>query len=180
MLNKISPHLILSGLLLCLFFAESEARAAKRNYWLGLSTAKFVEDPFNEEHVIGAGVSTNYEVKVSERSSFGIHLAYRHFDGLRALSQMGYGLTILHRLNWLHTPWLTNAISYGLLMQVLRRDGVEGAGTSHDTRFAWHGILTQKQDWFVELSYHYSRLRYFEIDTAKVDYLEFTAGRILM
>ena len=178
--SKIPAYLISSIIFFGLFFGGAEGQAAKRNYWLGLSTAKFLEDPFDEEHATGTGLSTNYEVKVSERSSFGIHMAYRHFNGLRALSQMGYGLTILHRINWLQTPWLTNAISYGLLMQVLRRDGVEGAGTSHDTRFAWHGILSPKQDWFVELSYHYSRLRYFEIDTTKADHVEFTFGRILM
>lgn len=157
--------------------ATSTATATPTKFLrIGLGTPILLAPPFDDQsNSTGASVSAVYERAITDRFSIGIDLAYRRFGGAIVLSQLGYGLLLKHgfETGWGFRPFL----EYGLLLQVTRRENVEGSGTSHDTKLGLGvegSVMTLPL--FVDASYHFSRLRYFETASTQLDYFDFRVG----
>jgi len=143
---------------------------------IGLSTQLLTGRPLADHSVTGLGLSATYEFILKPRFSLGINLAYRYYPGTTALHQLGYGLLIKHYFQDPQEGWRP-FIEYGLLMQVNRFKGRPNAGLSHDTRFSAGTDFTLGDvPMYMALSYHVSRLGFFEQSSLNLDNLELTFG----
>jgi hypothetical protein len=151
---------------------------APRHWRLGLSVAGIMKQDFAPESAILFGPSSFWEFETSQRSSMGIHAAYRVSTDGAKLSQLGYGLILKHKLGEV-SPEIQNNwyLSYGLLLQVIRAKDRQGTGTAHDTKLCVGKDFGGDKTWFLEASAHYSRLRYFNAEDINLDYFELVVGR---
>jgi len=157
----------------------SESKAP-RHWRLGLSIASLIKDDFSSESTTLLGPTSFWEFETSLRSSMGIHAAYRVSNDGSELSQLGYGLILKHKLGLVAMDIKDNwYLSYGLLLQVIRKKGLDGTGTAHDTKLCIGKDFGGDKVWFAEISGHYSRLRYFNSDDINLDYFEVVIGREL-
>lgn len=155
----------------------SEISVAKkgRAFRAGPSIMRFQDsEAFAGYGQSGYGLATLYEFVLNPRFSLGIDLTYRMISGDdQRASQLGYGLIMKHNVgagDW--NPY----IAYGLLLQVIRLEGVEGDGTAHDTKLC--AGIDIYSDWYVEASYHISRMRFFNTNAIRLDYLEANGGYV--
>jgi hypothetical protein len=142
-----------------------------------VTVGQLLNRPWTSNEPTGAGITTSWDFFTSSRSSLGIHAAYRHYSGDSSLGQLGYGLIMTHYIQ----PGSSTGISgwylnYGLLMQVVRRRGIDGSGTAHDTKLSAGYDFGGERHWYAEAAYHYSRLRTFEANEANLDYAELAFG----
>lgn len=163
--------------LFCLLFVYlPTAKAEKiRRFSIGPSAMYLVDkDALKGYGQQAIGLQSLYEFVLSEHFSLGIDLTYRvTTDGDKSASQTRYGLIMKHDLDgefW--RPY----VAYGLLMQVIRLQGVKGDGTAHDTKLA--AGLNVGPRWFIEAAYHVSRLRFFNTNAVRLDYVEANGGYV--
>jgi hypothetical protein len=124
------------------------------------------------------GPSSFWEFETSQRSSMGIHAAYRVSTDGAKMSQLGYGLILKHKLGLVSSEISDNwYLSYGLLLQVIRDKELQGTGTAHDTKLCVGKDFGGEKTWFLEISGHYSRLRYFGVEDINLDYFELVVGK---
>ncbi len=149
-----------------------------RRLSIGPSAMVLLERDALKEHGQHAyGVQSLYEFVQTPRFSLGLDLTYRLFTGgAKRASQLRYGLIMKHDLA--EMTFATQAwrpyIAYGLLLQVLRREGMRGDGTAHDTKLAMG--MSVVNGWWLEAAYHISRLRYFNTNAVRLDYIEANGG----
>ena len=179
-------------LLTLLLFGFVEHSLAAEKSWLpenrqvrvGLSAGQFLSDDLGVRTQL-FGPMLRYEFVINPRFHLGLQTSYRYGnleteDGKASkhLYQLAYGTVFQHRLGMAEalSPFY---VSYGLLMQVIKEEGVVGRGTAHNTRMALGAELSFAQNTavnFVELAYNYSRLHYFGTDEKSLDYLELNLG----
>lgn len=152
-----------------------------RSLRIGQSLQTFLYKPFPYENLsrVGTGVFSVYEFFLKRSAVIGINLSYRYFPGDATLHQVGYGLILKHYLagmNSLDSTFMPFA-EYGLLLQINKLSTRKGTGTAHDTRLSvGTDIRIAKKIFFVEGSWHYSRLSLFEQPAEHLDNLEFDVG----
>lgn len=156
-----------------------------RSYRVGVSWNSALDDGFWGASPQAPGVLGVYEFNITPRFTLGIDLEYRRFlQGIskEKVSQLGYGLLLKHSLPGLlsggESPasW-TPYLEYGLLMNVSRRDGEVRSGTSHDTRLTVGvDFLLRELPAFADLSYHYSKLDYFDQPRVDLDFVQLSFG----
>jgi hypothetical protein len=152
-----------------------------RSLRIGPSLQTFLYNPFPYENLsrVGTGVFGVYEFFLKRSAVIGINLSYRYFPGDATLHQVGYGLILKHYLagmNSLDSTFMPFA-EYGLLLQINKLSTRKGTGTAHDTRLSvGTDIRIAKKIFFVEGSWHYSRLSLFEQPAEHLDNLEFDVG----
>lgn len=152
-----------------------------RSLRIGPSLQTFLYKPFPYENIsrVGTGVFGVYEFFLKRSAVIGINLSYRYFPGDATLHQVGYGLILKHYLagmNSLDSTFMPFA-EYGLLLQINKVSSRKGTGTAHDTRLSvGTDIRIAKRIFFVEGSWHYSRLSLFEQPSERLDNLEFDVG----
>jgi hypothetical protein len=135
--------------------------------------------PYQKLSRIGTGVFGAYEFYLKPSFAIGINLSYRYYPGNSALHQVGYGLLMKHYLGGTSSPDSTFMpyVEYGLLLQLNKISGRKGTGTAHDTRLsAGTDLRIAKKIFFIEGSWHYSRLGLFEDNSERLDNLEFNVG----
>jgi hypothetical protein len=138
-------------------------------------------DPFPFERIsrVGTGLFGAYEFYLKPSFAIGINLSYRYHPGKSDLHQVGYGLLLKHYLGGMSSPdsVFMPFVEYGLLLQINMLPNRKGSGAAHDTRLsAGTDIRIKKQIFFVEGSWHYSRLSLFGSSPDKLDNLEFDIG----
>jgi hypothetical protein len=135
--------------------------------------------PYAELSRVGTGVFAAYEFFLKPSSVIGINLSYRYFPGKADLHQVGYGLLLKHYLGGMDSLDSTFMpyVEYGLLLQINKLSTRLGTGTAHDTRLsAGTDVRISQKIFFVEASYHYSRLGLFEQVSERLDNIEFNLG----
>ncbi len=152
-----------------------------RSWRLGPSIQTFLYDPFPYQRVsrVGTGLFGVYEFYLKPSFAIGINLSYRLFPGETRLHQVGYGLMLKHYLAGMNSPdsVFMPFVEYGLLLQINKLSNRQGTGTAHDTRLSvGTDFRIAKKIFFVEASYHYSRLGLFEQPGEPLHNLEFDIG----
>jgi len=135
--------------------------------------------PYQKISRIGTGLFGAYECFLKPSFVIGINLPYRFYPGQARLPQVGYRLMLKHYLAGMNSPDSTFMpyVEYGLLLQINKVSGRQGTGTAHDTRLsAGTDFRIAKKIFFVEASWHYSRLGLFEQTGERLDNLEFDVG----
>ncbi len=165
--------------MLSLFTVAASARAADHAFRLAPTYQLLTGSPFAGTGNDGTGITTTWERMLSDKSAFGINLAWRTFPSGQGLTQIGYGLVLKHYLNsqGVRGEGIRPFLEYGLLLQISTLAGRAGSGTSHDTR------LTAGADFpllgaplYGAVSYHLSTLRYFENPSVDLNYLGLEFG----
>jgi hypothetical protein len=144
-----------------------------------LQTMLYQPFPYQQLSRVGTGVFGVYEFYLKPSFAIGINLSYRFFPGNSRLHQVGYGLLLKHYLGGMSSPDSTFMpfVEYGLLLQINKVSGRQGTGTAHDTRLSvGTDIRIAKKIFFVEGSWHYSRVGFFEQTAEPLDNLEFDVG----
>ncbi|MCC7441262.1 MAG: hypothetical protein IT285_06505 [Bdellovibrionales bacterium] len=181
-----TPHVRLALLVAFLLVAPSaraedskseSAPAPTRELRVGLTATSLVQDPFPTVEGMAPGMLASYEFLLSDSFAVALALSYRRYNGDPSLHQLGYGALLRHEILDIGTQGSHLYASYGLLLQVSSIQGEEGSGTSHDSR------LTLGSDFhiggaplYAEASYHFSRLRFLNVDSRNLDYWEFGLG----
>ncbi len=152
-----------------------------RSLRIGPSLQTFLFDPFPYAKLarVGTGLFGAYEFFLKPSFVIGINLSYRYYPGESHLHQVGYGLLLKHYLGGTKSPDSTVMpyVEYGLLLQINKLSTRKGTGTAHDTRLsAGTDFRIAKKIFFVEASYHYSRLGLFEQVAERLDNVEFDVG----
>lgn len=152
-----------------------------RSLRIGPSLQTLLYEPFPYQKLsrVGTGVFGVYEFYLKPSFAIGINLSYRFFPGEARLHQVGYGLMLKHYLGGMSSPDSTFMpfVEYGLLLQINKLSGRQGTGTAHDTRLsAGTDIRIARKIFFVEGSWHYSRVGLFEQTAERLDNLEFDVG----
>lgn len=150
-----------------------------RSIRIGLSFDIDYLKPFEKTSPFGPGLFGAYEFYLKPSFAIGINLSYRFYPGAEQLHQIGYGLLMKHYLYGASDPdaVVMPFVEYGLLLHVNLQSGHKGTGTAHDTRLsAGTDFRILKKIFFVEASWHYSRLSLFESQRYPMDYLEFDLG----
>ena len=152
-----------------------------RSLRMGPSLQTLLYEPFPYEKIsrVGTGVFGVYEFYLKPSFAIGINLSYRYYPGNATLHQVGYGLMLKHYLGGMKSPDSTFMpfVEYGLLLQINKLSTREGTGTAHDTRLsAGTDIRIAGKVFFIEGSWHYSRVGLFEQTAERLDNLEFNVG----
>jgi hypothetical protein len=173
--KNLLPHLFLS-LLGVLMWAPGTS-ASQRSVSVGIGPHTLLSEALGEQTLAGFSLPVTYEFELKPTFSLGIHLGYRMASSLH---QMSYGLLLKHYLDEDAEARIRPFLEYGLLLLVTRVSGREGSGTSHDTQLSVGSDFTpwgpEGSKLFAELSYHYSRLSYFESDRDMLDSLQVVVG----
>ncbi len=128
----------------------------------------FLKKPLPTLSQTGGGISLSYNIPVSPSSWMGIYLGGKFTSQEESLAQMVYGLLIGHRI---FSRWY---VLYGLLLSMNFLSDRKGYATSHNTRLSVGYFLGERI--YMDLSYHYSRIRYFEVDPIFLDRIEWEIG----
>ena len=162
-----------------------EPASKGRSFRLGLGNFIYPKAPVSPAGAWGAlGVDTVYEFEVKPRFVIGIYGALRRSIGAPGGSffQINYGLILKH---YLHSSqeeagFFRPYFQYGLLLSVSGLAGRSGSGTAHDTYLAAGGDFDVfgfgRPVVFLEMGYHYSRLRYFSESTVSLDSVAVAIG----
>lgn len=135
--------------------------------------------PYEKLSRVGTGMFGAYEFYLKPSFAIGINLSYRIHPGQADLHQVGYGLLLKHYLAGTSSPDSTFMpfVEYGLLLQMNFLSNRQGFGTAHDTRLsAGTDIRIAGKIFYVEGSWHYSRLGLFDQPSERLDDLEFDFG----
>jgi hypothetical protein len=136
-------------------------------------------EPFEKTSPFGPGFFGAYEFYLKPSFAIGVNLSYRFYPGQEQLHQIGYGLLMKHYLWGASDPDATFMpfVEYGLLLHINIQSGHKSTGTAHDTRLsAGTDFRIAKQIFFIEGSWHYSRLGLFESPKYPLDYVEMDLG----
>lgn len=169
----------LAVLFLTTFWGAPPAAGAESRAWsLGVGTYLPLAEPFHQQQSLGFALPLNYEFAIRPQFSLSIHAGYR-FVG--ELHQVSYGLRLRHYWGSREEGLTIRPyVEYGLLMLLNRLKGREGSGLSHDTELSAGADLKLLQSEttkvFVQLSYHFSRLSYFEGSKENLDCLQLSLG----
>lgn len=158
-------------------FSQVPAHAEGRALSIGLGGHAFLQDAFGHSAPTGVNFPISWEYELKPRFSLGIHAGYR-LSG--ELHQLTYGLLLKHYLQEDQDSLFRPYLEYGLLFLVSRLSGREGAGTSHDTQLTVGTDVSPRggnaTHFFVEASYHYSMLSYFEEKAGRLDVIQLAFG----
>ena len=156
-------------LFILLFISTSHIYAYNlREIQVGANIHYFFQKPLPTLTQLGGGLSLSYNIPVSSSSWMGIYLGGKFTSKEENLSQMVYGLLIGHRI---FSRWY---VLYGLLLSMNFLSDRKGYATSHNTRLSVGYFLGERI--YMDLSYHYSRIRYFEVDPIFLDRIEWEVG----
>lgn len=161
--------------------ALPKPKVTTRSLRIGPSMQVQLYEPFPYEKIsrVGTGLFGAYEFYLKPSFAIGINLSYRYHPGNSALHQVGYGLLLKHYLGGTSSPDSTFMpyVEYGLLLQINKVASRKGTGTAHDTRLsAGTDMRIAGKIFFIEGSWHYSRLSLFEQGSDRLDNLEFDIG----
>ena len=174
----ISKCYVIASLLLSLLTTVStQATPVKRQLLLGVTAAHYDSNSFGTNNQSPIGISSRYEFILKPRFTIGIQCDYRYLIDRTPLHQLNYGLILRHQLSFLDN-YFTRPIffSYGILMQAVQNQ--EGWGHAHDTKVALDlPVTNDKNPFYAELAYHYSRLRYFKAPTKNLDHMSVSIGK---
>ena len=146
--------------------ANLERKNTKWN--IGLSSNVFISNhEFIKNSVGFPGINTEYLFTINPKFQLGTSTDYIYHSG--NIHQLTYGLTFNHYIR----PQIK--ILYGLLQQMIKISQFQETSSAHDTMFAFIYEFNQsRRSYFVKVSYHYSRLRYFGKKSIPLDYAGFT------
>jgi hypothetical protein len=157
--------------------AQASTVTATRALRLGLTTEGLMQAPFAGVTGTGAGITASYDFLISDGFSLALAASYRRYPGISSLQQVGYGALLRHRLLSLGSHDQRLYAAYGILLQTTSVSGQSGSGTSHDTRLTLGAdFRVGKVPLYAETSYHFSRLRFLNVDSMDLDYWEAGLG----
>ena len=155
---------------------ESEPVSKNRSLRIGISSSYLFRAPDATTSPMLIGPALVYEFVLNERFALGILATFRNGFGTSAFRQLGYGLLMKHTFCD-PDAGLRPYLEYGLLMNMNWMGGRAGTSTAHDTRLAAGLDFPLFQDrGFVDLGYHYNRIRLFEAPEVSMDRLELVFG----
>ena len=140
---------------------------------LGYSPAFFMVAPLQTARSSYLGFTGVYEFRLSERFRIGLPLSYRMFQEASTLHQVSYGVLLKHMIPFKLSEQVRPYFAYGLRSQQIFVSSQTGSALAHDTQMTFGGETSQ---FFGELSYHVSPLRFFNQDPLKLNYMAMTFG----
>jgi hypothetical protein len=152
---------------------------ASRSVWVAPTYQLLLGDAFEPSSRHGLGAAATYEFHITPSFDLGLTLAYRLYPGEQTTQQLGYGAILKHFFSprWSRDDGVYPFVDYGLLLQQTFIEGRSGSAVSHDTRIGVGAVL---RGWgvplFVGLAGHYSRLGYFDTDSATIPYVDLEIG----
>ena len=158
--------------------ARSESPPA-RSIWVAPTYQLLLGDAFEPSSRHGMGAGATYEFHITPVFDLGLTLAYRLYPGEQTTQQLGYGAILKHFFSprWSQDDGVYPFVDYGLLLQQTFIEGRSGSAVSHDTRIGVGAVL---RGWgvplFVGLAGHYSRLGYFDTNSATIPYVDLEIG----
>jgi hypothetical protein len=161
--------------------ATEPARASEqptRSIWLAPTYQILLTDDLPSSRQ-GLGASASYDFHVSPMFNVGLTLAYRLYPGGQSTHQLGYGALLKHFFspNWSLEDGVYPYVDYGLLLQQTFIEGRSGNAVSHDTRLGGGALVRYGGvPLFIGLAGHYSRLQYFDTESAWIPYFEIGIG----
>ena len=178
-------RLLLPKLLLCWLLlargasaqtaATPEAAAPTRAIKVGLCAQWLPSNPFGGSSAAGPGIIGVYEFLLSPRFSLGIEGGYRQYFGGAAVNQLVYGLVLKH--GFLEPASAVRPyLQYGLLQQISRQNGHQGASVSYDAGLMAGADFRAFVPLFLEVAFHVSHLSAIDAQARSVSYFEVVSG----
>jgi len=153
------------------------APAPTRALKVGLCAQWLPSNPFAGAAAAGPGVIAVYEFLLTPRFALGLELGLRGLFGESAVTQVVYGAVLKHAVGPGPGAPLRPYLQYGLLQQISRQSGHDGAAVAYDAGLtAGADFAVSSAPLFLEAAFHFSHLSALDRLPLSASYAEVVLG----